>query len=150
MEEDPKQNHPKLIFKDVFVWEGWGGKLRLASGKCRLWIFDLNLGELSSMAHLRPIIIVATDVVDSPMSIRSCAGHIVTSVKDRFELKPQRLQYVEYYPAVTYGADDANYIPERFEMVDFSWIEGKAIKPVWKPLAPPLLDTLKNLMTDRR
>ena len=31
-----------LIVDDVFAWEGWGGRLRLEAGKCRLKIFDLR------------------------------------------------------------------------------------------------------------
>ena len=34
-----------LIYDDIYSWEGWGGKLRLASGKCRLRIFDLKKGN---------------------------------------------------------------------------------------------------------
>ena len=34
-----------LIYDDIYSWEGWGGMLRLASGKCRLRIFDLKKGN---------------------------------------------------------------------------------------------------------
>ena len=58
-----------LIFDDIYSWEGFGGKLRLASGKCRLQMFDLEKGEKKGVAHIRPVIIVASDVADSRMSV---------------------------------------------------------------------------------
>ena len=69
-----------LIYDDIYSWEGWGGKLRLASGKCRLRIFDLKKGNKKGLAHLRPIIVIAADVPESRMSVRSCCGHIATCI----------------------------------------------------------------------
>jgi hypothetical protein len=63
-----------LIYDDIYSWEGWGGTLRLASGKCRLRIFDLTEKNRDRLAHLRPIIVIASDVPDSKMSVRSCCG----------------------------------------------------------------------------
>ncbi|MGD8970285.1 MAG: hypothetical protein PVG01_02675, partial [Desulfobacterales bacterium] len=69
-----------LIHDDIFAWEGFGGRLRLGSGKCRLRIIDLGKGRHKGLAHLRPYIVVATDVPESRMSVRSCVSHIATSV----------------------------------------------------------------------
>jgi hypothetical protein len=33
------------IYDDIFMWDGWGGLLKLASGKCRVKIFDLKKGN---------------------------------------------------------------------------------------------------------
>ena len=49
------------IYDDMFTWEGFGGKLRLASGKCQLKIYDLNKGEDRRLVHLKPVVVVATD-----------------------------------------------------------------------------------------
>ena len=61
-----------LIYDQIYSWEGFGGVLRLASGKCRLRIFDLEKEDRTGLAHLRPTIIIASDVPDSRMSVRSC------------------------------------------------------------------------------
>ncbi|MEE9536795.1 MAG: hypothetical protein V3V51_05065, partial [Desulfobacterales bacterium] len=59
------------IYDDIFSWEGWGGQLRLASGKCRLRIYDLEQEKAGSLSHLRPIIVVVSDIPESRMSVRS-------------------------------------------------------------------------------
>ena len=30
-----------IVYDDIFEWEGWGGRLKLANGRCRLRIYDL-------------------------------------------------------------------------------------------------------------
>ncbi len=137
-----------IINDEIFTWEGWGGKLRLGSGKCRLRIFDLRRGNREKLAHLRPIIVVVSDVVDSPMSIRSCSGHIATTVARRFGLDPARMIYVEYYQPKTYGENDEHLIPERFEIVEFSWHEQKAFNPKYRALTPPLKETILPLLRE--
>ena len=138
-----------LIYDDIYSWEGWGGALRLASGKCRLRIFDLKDNDTNSLAHLRPIIVIASDVPESKMSVRACSGHIATSVAESFNIQPNRMLFVEYYPAVTYGENDKHRIPERFDAVHFTWHEGKALHPKWRPLQPKMRDLIKTLMEKR-
>ncbi|MEJ2096105.1 MAG: hypothetical protein P8Y38_02965 [Deltaproteobacteria bacterium] len=134
-----------LIFDDIFAWEGFGGKLKLGSGKCRLRIFDLNKGDQKDIAHLRPIIVVASDLPGEKMSVRSCSSHIATTVVNRFNIAPHRIQFVEYYPQTQYGeAGNRKVIPEMLEAVEFVWKDNKALHPKLKPLGPPLLDLLKN------
>ena len=58
-----------LIHDDICSWEGFGGKLRLGSGKCRLQIFDLTAGGKKGLAHLKPIIVVVSDIPESKMSV---------------------------------------------------------------------------------
>ena len=135
-----------LIYDDFYTWEGWGGKLRLASGKCRLRIFDRRKSAESSVTILRPYVVVVSDVTDSKMSIRSCAGHIATKVIHDFTIDPHRMIYVEYYPSVRYGMHNEYEIPEQYVAVDFTWAEGRALHPQWRHLKPPLLDVVKNLM----
>ena len=135
-----------LIYDDIYSWEGFGGKLRLASGKCRLRIFDLKKGDQKGLAHLRPIIIIASDVADSQMSVRSCCGHIATGVARDFNFKPDRMLFVEYYPRTVYGEQQNHVIAEKYDAVDFSWHEGKAIEPKWRALKPPLLDVVRELV----
>jgi len=135
-----------LIYDDIYHWKGWGGKLRLGSGKCRLRIYDLNKTRSKDLAHLRPIIVVITDIPESNMSIRSCASHIATLVAAEFNIDPHRMLWVEYYPEITYGTPKAHVIPERFEAVEFTWHEDKAIKPVWRNLQPAIQNTVKKLI----
>lgn len=133
------------IHDDIFEWEGWGGLLRLASGRCRLRIFDLRKG--AGVAHLKPIVVVIQDVPGSPMSIRSCTSHIATRVTQEFHIEPSRMLFVEYNPEVVYGANNQNVVPERLDRVDFDWHAGRAVQPRWRPLEPALRDLLKGLLT---
>ena len=135
-----------LIFDDVYTWEGWGGKLRLASGSCRLRVFDLQKKPTEDIKHIRPIIAIASDVPESRMSIKSCAGHIATKIAETFEIDPQRMMYVEYYPPTIYGRAGQHEIPERFEWVELTWHDRKAIQPKWRELKPPLLDVVRELL----
>ena len=73
-----------LIYDDTFFWEGFGGRLKLGSGKCHLKIFDLNKGDLKDIAHLKPIVVVASDLPDSKMTVRSCSSHIISTVVQQF------------------------------------------------------------------
>ena len=135
-----------LIHDDIFSWEGWGGELKLASGKCRLRIFDLRRGDTKDLSHLRPIIVVVSDIPESGMSVKSCAGHLATSIAEKFHIDFTRMLFVEYYPAGTYGEGEKNTIPERYEAVEFTWIEDKAIQPKWRTLKAPLLEIVKDLL----
>ena len=135
-----------LIFDDIFTWEGWGGKFKLGSGRCRLRIFDLEKGKHTSLRHIRPIVIVAADVPESKMSVRSCSSHIATKVAESFNIHPNRMLFVEYYPAVSYGEQDEHHIPERFDAVDYTWHQGKALHPKWRTLRSPMRDIIKALM----
>ena len=135
-----------LIHDDIFDWEGFGGKLRIGAGKCRLRIFDLQQNDQKGLAHLKPYIVIVSDVPESRMSVKSCISHIATSVARAFGLDPQRILFVEYYSEVHYGQEGENYIPERYDAVDFEWHGQKALHPRWRDLKPPLIDTIKELM----
>jgi len=134
-----------LIHDDIYHWEGWGGALRLASGKCRLRIFDLKEKHTKALAHLRPIIVIVSDVPDSPMSVRSCTGHIATSVVRDFSIRPHRMLFIEYYPQTLYGEKRQHVISEKYDVVDFNWQDDRAISPRWRTLTSPLLDVIKEL-----
>lgn len=135
-----------LVYNDIFAWEGWGGELRLASGKCNLRIFDLKKDSAGRVAHLRPVIVIVSDIAGSPMSVRSCTGHIATHVALKFNLDPQRMLYIEYYPETTYGDHQQHIIPEKYDVVEFTWIKSRAIEPKWRTLKPPVLDMIKELV----
>ena len=137
-----------LIYDDIFHWEGFGGKLRLASGKCRLKIYDLSKDQADGLVHLKPMVVIAMDHPESRMSVRSCSGHIATMVSQRFHIAPGRMQFLEYYPQKTYGRDGKHLIPEMFEAVDFTWKEDLAIHPRLRPPAAPLLKRLLELLGD--
>jgi len=135
-----------LIYDDIYSWEGWGGTLRLASGKCRLRIFDLKDKNASGLAHLRPMIVIAADVPDSRMSVRSCCGHIATCVTKEFNIKPHRMMFIEYYPQSEYGENREHIIEEKYDLVEFTWLDEGAIEPKWRTLKPPLLDAITALV----
>jgi hypothetical protein len=92
-------------------------------------------------------VVVVSDVADSKMSVRSCAGHIATKVTQDFLIDAQRMLYVEYYPAVRYGMRSEYEIPEQYVAVDFTWDQGRAVHPKWRHLQPPLLHVVKDLMS---
>jgi hypothetical protein len=135
-----------LIYDDIYSWAGWGGKLRLASGKCRLRIFDLKQSGAKGLAHLKPTIVIVSDVAGSPMSVRSCSGHIATSITREFNLNPHRMLFIEYYPQTEYGQHHQHKIAEKYDLVDFTWHDGKAIEPKWRTLKPPMLDMILGLV----
>lgn len=134
------------VFDDIFSWDGWGGKMRLASGDCRLMIFDLEQEAGRSLTVLRSTIVIVSDLPDQTMSVRSCAGHIATVVTDKFNIPPQRMMWLEHYPATEYGVENVHIIPERFDLVEFTWHEGRAVNPKWRSLKPPIFDTVKQLV----
>ena len=137
-----------IIYDEIYTWEGWGGALRLGSGKCRLRICDLEKAEPTKITYLRPNVVVVSDIPESSMSVRSCAGHIATGVAKKFKLNPYRMLYVEYYPSTAYGENKEHIITERYDAVDFIWHGDKAIQPKWRALKPPMLDIIKQLVED--
>jgi hypothetical protein len=141
------------LFDDIFSWEGFGGPLRLGSGKCRLRIYDLKEKNRDDLVLMKPTVIIVSDLTNekrkpTTMSVRSCAGHIATKVTQKFNINPSRMLYIEYYPGVVYGEKGDQYIPEKFDQVEFTWKEAKAIFPKWRPLSPPMLDTVKALVSE--
>ena len=135
-----------LIYDDDFEWQGFGGQLKLGSGKCRLSIYDLSAEQASGVAHFKPVIVIARDHPDSKMSVRSCSSHIATMVSSTFNIRPNRMQFVEYSEEKTYGPEDQKVIPEKFVAVDFSWKDNKAMHARLMSLGPPLLQRLKSLL----
>ena len=135
-----------LIHDDIFSWSGWGGRLKLGSGRCRLRIYDLKEGDKKGLMHLRPVVVVISDVLGSNMSVKSCTSHIATLVAKEFNIDPHRMLWIEYYPENRYGADEIKVIPERFDAVEFTWHEDKAIQPKWRAIKPPLLDEIRKLI----
>lgn len=137
----------KKIYDDKFYWKGWGGRLRLGSGVCRLRIYDLkNQMDDNGPAYLKPIVVVASDTDESRMSIRSCAAHIATQIIESFNISPHRMLYVEYSPPKRYGEHDEHLISEVFDSVEFTWRENKAINPRWRPLQSPQQSLIQELM----
>jgi hypothetical protein len=138
-----------LVRDIIYSWKGWGGKLSLGSGMCRLRIYDMTKAAVKAVVHLRPIIVVVSDVPESNMSVRSCAGHIATMVSRDFHIDAHRMLWIEYYPLKTYGKENEHIIPESFEAVEFDWHDDNAIKPKWRTLQPPLLDEIAKMVKDK-
>jgi len=137
-----------LLYNGIYHWKGWGGKLQLASGKCRMRIYDLTKGSQDGVVLLKSVVVVLTDVPRekiTDMTVKSCASHIATSVTRQFSIDPQRMLWAEYYPKVTYGKDNRKVIPEKYEAVEFIWHDNKALNPKWRLLEPPLSDVIRDL-----
>ena len=135
-----------LIYDGIFEWEGWGGKLRLGSGQCRLRVYDLKKDHTQYLMYLKPMIVIVSDIPESKMSVRSCAGHIATSVSGKFGIDPNRMLYIEHYPTSVYGSKNQHRIPERLDIVDFTWREGSAIYPKWRTIVPPIKNSIMELI----
>lgn len=141
-----------LIHDDIFSWKGFGGRLGLASGKCRLRIFDLTKDKKSKVMHIKPFVVVVSDLPGDEskfkkISVRSCTSHIATCVVRQFNIDPQRMVYLEYYPPSTYGDHQQHHIPAKYDAVDFVWHGNKALHPTWRVLSPPLLDVVSELIS---
>jgi hypothetical protein len=139
----------KIIYDDIFEWEGWGGKLRLGSGKCNLRIINIKGETVENLTPIKPVLVVVSDIPGGAMSVRGCAGHIATQVTNGYNIDPHRMLYVEYYPKVIYGGDKNIEIPERYEAVEFTWREDKAIQPRWRPLPPPLVELIQGVLAEK-
>ncbi len=138
-----------LIYDDVYRWPGWGGRMQLGSGRCRLRLFDLRRGCGKGLAHLKPVIAVVSDLPKkrlNDMSVRSCTGHIATCVARDFSIDPQRMLWIEYYPEQISCAASDQAAAQSLVAVDLTWHEGLAIEPRWRPLQPPLCDTVRELI----
>jgi hypothetical protein len=138
-----------VVYDGIFEWEGWGGQLKLAKGRCWLRIYDLNRSEHKDVLHLRPMVVVASDLpregmMKGEVSVRSAAGHIATVVSRKFHIDPQRMQFVEYSPRETYGKNNEYVIEAGYDAVEFSWQEGLALFPRLKPLEPTLKAILQK------
>jgi hypothetical protein len=89
---------------------------------------------------------VVSDIPESPMSVRSCTSHIATNVIQQFNIEPERMLFIEYYPQTSYGQHNERVIAEKYDVVDFTWHEGRAIEPRWRTLKPPLLNVIKQIV----
>lgn len=135
-----------IIYNDIYSWEGLGKKFGLAAGKIRLRIFDLNASASSGVLHLRPIIVVVSDVPEEKVSVKGWAGPLAGYIVRDFAINYQRMMWVEYYPAVQYGQRKIKHIREKFEAVEFTWNTDRAVQPRWRDLKPPLLDMVRDLV----
>jgi hypothetical protein len=144
-----------MIYDDIFAWEGFGGVYQLAAGRCRLRIFDAGKGDPRGVAHLKPMLVLVSDLPDDQrklrqVTVRSCASHIATLVAQKFGIDPHRMTYVEYTPASTYGDRNQHRIEAKFETVDFTWYEDKALHPKWRPLPAALRDVVEGMVSGRQ
>jgi len=138
-----------IIHDGIFEWEGFGGRLRLGHGRCRLRIVDLDRDD-DRATFLKPMIAVISEVADSPMSAKSSIGHIATCVSREFAIPPARMVVVEYAPPTRYGKESQHEIASRYEMVEFSWYDGKAIEPRWRPLPPQLQEQITQQLNQHQ
>ena len=140
-----------LIHDDLFSWEGFGGVLELAKGTCRLRIFDLAKDKANRVAHLKPILVVVSDLPQQGsslkrVSVRSCCSHVASRVVQTFQFDPQRVVFIEYTPKSIYGDKGQHHVPEKYDVMTFVWHDDTALHPKWRPLDQPLLDLVSALM----
>jgi hypothetical protein len=56
------------------------------------------------------------------------------------------MMFIEYYPQSEYGENREYLIEEKYDLVEFTWLDEGAIEPKWRTLKPPLLDAIKGLV----
>jgi len=139
-----------LIYDDTYSWQGWGGKLRLGSGQCRLRIFDISKGTSKGVTHIKSIIVVVSDIpLEKPklnqMSVKSCSSHIATCVVRDFNIAPHRMLWIEYYPKDE--NENIKYSKEYFELVEFTWNDDFAVQPRWRTPNQATQDTVRMLIS---
>ncbi len=141
-----------LVYDGMYSWEGFGGKMKLGSGQCRLRIFDLKKDR--GLPHLRPIIVIVSDLLPdekksySTMTVKGSASHIATQVTIDFDIDPHRMMWSEYYPGHSYGRRNEKLIPDRLEAVEFTWHDDLALHARWRKLEPPLFDAILKLLDE--
>ena len=140
-------------YDDIYTWNGWGGKLRLASGNCQLCVFHFDPDKKGNLKRLKQTIVITQDILKKKrafgdMSIRSCAGHIATSVTKQFNIDPNRMLWVEYYPETSYGPQGKKVIAEDFFLTDFEWSEGRAMNPKRGKPSPELIEQIKKILKE--
>ncbi|KPA09329.1 hypothetical protein MHK_010464 [Candidatus Magnetomorum sp. HK-1] len=136
------------LHNNIFHWDGFGGKLKLASGSCLLRV--VHLTEDKGIPVARPFIIITEDIPaadpakkNRKLSMRSCIAHIATRVTQKFSIDPRRMLWLEYYPESIYGMKQEKCIPEQYEVVSFTWEANKAFHPQFRTLKSPVRDQVK-------
>jgi len=143
-----------ILYNQIFQWDGFGGLLKLASGRCFLRLVELHQTDTTV---IKPYVAITEDLPadaaqdlppDAPqkknhLSMRSCCAHIATRVTQKFKINPKRMRWLEYYPESIYGFHQEKRIPEQYEEVTFTWEDEKAFHPSFRVLKPPVLDQVK-------
>jgi hypothetical protein len=142
-----------LIYDDVYTWDGWGGLLKLASGRCRMKVFDLRKKGEKGVAHLKPFVIVLTDIPfetkgPNQMTVKSCAGHIATKVVREFRIDPHRMIWVEHYPLDPESHKLRYPEEEHFDEVEFTWQDEDAISTQWRTPSPDTVKLIRELLAN--
>jgi hypothetical protein len=116
-------------------------------------MFDLRKGKRGDVSLLKPVIVIASDIPfeqrgPNQMTVKSCASHIATNLVKQFGIPPNRMMWVEYYPGPVQG-ENLRYTPqEHFDEGEFTWKDGEAFTPRWKPLNPAVEKLVRELLAD--
>ena len=122
------------------------GKKRPGYLKTFLTLLILEIFFLSQLPFVRFASNGNPDVPGEQVSVKGWAGPLAGYIVEDFGINTQRMTWVEYYPAVKYGKREIKHIREKFESVEFTWSAGRAVKPRWRDLTSPLLDTVRDLV----
>ncbi|MGE0087334.1 MAG: hypothetical protein AB7S75_23250 [Desulfococcaceae bacterium] len=139
------------IYDGLYTWDGWGGKMRLASGRCRLRLFDLKKGSEGEVTHLKRFVAVVSDIPfgkqgPNQLTVKSCASHIATNVVRNFSIEPGRMLWIEHYPGDSENEKLRYPVKEHFDEAEFSWDEGGAKNARWKTPSPATVELVKKLL----
>ena len=99
--------------------------------KCRIRIYKTSNND----------IVIATELKDNPGTpITNYAEQLATRIKYDYDIDPERLIWIEHYPARVYSGDKIE--KESYDIVKFEWDGEKYSKPEWKHSSKEEVETL--------
>lgn len=135
----------EIIYDGIHEWQGWGGALRLGSGKCRLRLLTLKGNTAKGLIPLKSTVAIVSDLPESRLSVRACPAHIVASIAEKFHIDVRRIMYVEYYPGSSYGRPHQEHtLPARFDVAEFIWHKNNTPQVKWHSLKADVLEVVKK------
>ena len=115
----------------LYNYKGFSG----CDSKCWIRIFSKDLAY----------IVIATELPDNPgTSITNTAAALATSVAIEFDIEPERLVWIEHYPA----RPDADH-DETYDLVTFTWDGLRFSEPQWKHLGKEKAELIAGIQLDQ-
>ncbi len=101
----------------IYNYKGFHG----CESKCRIRIFKTADKD----------IVVASELRDNPgTSITHFAEYLATRIIFEYDIIPERLIWIENYPARTFSGDKIER--ETYDFIEFKWDGENFSKPEWK------------------
>ena len=99
--------------------------------------------EVTPLPSIMSTLVVVTELDDNPgMSVTNAAEHLASQFCARKGISPNRLLWIEHYPAKGEGR---RTIRESWDFVSFGWDWSRGVfgEPEWRPTDRRRVDALK-------